>query len=85
MTSLEKKFHDAIWIGKTLFERNKATGSSANMSFVHEGNIYITGSGTCFGNLSKEDFSVTNRDGDHLDGIKPSKELPLHKILYDKN
>lgn len=85
LNSLEKKISDAIWIGKALFDRDKATGSSANMSFIHEGNIYITGSGTCFGNLTQEDFSVTSRDGEHLTGIKPSKELPLHKTLYDKD
>lgn len=85
MLSLEQKFEDAIWIGKTLFDRNKATGSSANLSFLHEGKIYITGSGTCFGNLTRDDFSVTNMEGEHLEGIKPSKELPLHKILYDKS
>lgn len=85
MTSLENKFKDAIWIAKVLFERNKATGSSANMSFLHEGKIYITGSGTCFGNLTKEDFSITNMEGVHLKGIKPSKELPLHKTLYEKS
>ncbi|WP_205685511.1 class II aldolase/adducin family protein [Bacillus salacetis] len=84
MASLEQKFQEAIWIGKALFDRDKATGSSANMSFLHEGKLYITGSGTCFGNLTREDFSVTDMKGEHLGGIKPSKELPLHKTLYDK-
>ena len=47
MSELERKKEDAIWIAKTLFERGRATGSSANLSFLHEGHIYITGSGTC--------------------------------------
>ncbi|RSL32186.1 aldolase [Salibacterium salarium] len=85
MTSLEQKFYDAIWIAKALFDRDKATGSSANMSFLHEGKIYITGSGTCFGNLTQEDFSIINMDGEHVGGLKPSKEFPLHKTLYDKS
>jgi len=79
---LEQKFRDAIWIGKVLFDRNKVSGSSANMSFLHEGKVYITGSGTCFGRLTKEDFAVTTPDGEHLAGPKPSKELPLHLALY---
>lgn len=83
MDSLEKKLSQAIWIGKSLFERNKVSGSSANMSFLHDNKIYITGSGTCFGNLEKEDFSVLSREGDFISGKKPSKEFPLHKILYD--
>jgi len=85
MSSLDSKLKDAIWIAKTLFDRNKATGSSANLSFLHEGCIYITGSGTCFGTLTEDDFSVTNMEGEHISGIKPSKELPLHKTLYGKN
>ena len=85
MNNLDTKYKNAIWIAKTLFERGKATGSSANMSFIHEGNIYITGSGTCFGTLIQEDFSVVTMDGEHIHGIKPSKELPLHKMLYDKS
>lgn len=85
MNSLEQKIREAIWIGKALFDSDKATGSSANLSFLHEGKIYITGSGTCFGNLTKDDFAVTSLEGEHLNGIRPSKELPLHKILYEKS
>ena len=36
----------AVWIAHSLFERGKATGSSANMSFKEKDRIYITGSGT---------------------------------------
>ena len=82
---LDKKLEDAIWIGKELFERGKATGSSANLSFIHKGNIYITGSGTCFGRLTKDSFSKMTFEGEHVGGIKPSKEFPLHKIYYDKS
>lgn len=46
MVNLDIKYKDGIWIARTLFERGKVTGSSANMSFLHEENIYITVSGT---------------------------------------
>lgn len=85
MKGLQEKFEDAIWVAKSLFERDRVTGSSANLSFLHEGKIYITGSGTCFGNLTENDFAVVSFDGEHLEGIKPSKELPLHNILYQKD
>jgi ribulose-5-phosphate 4-epimerase/fuculose-1-phosphate aldolase len=85
MTNIDIKYKEAIWIAKTLFERGKVTGSSANMSFLHQGNIYITGSGTCFGTLTKEDFSIVTMKGEHIAGIKPSKELPLHKTLLEKS
>lgn len=85
MANLEDKMNDAIWIADSLFKRGKVTGSSANMSFLHDGNIYITASGSCFGNLSKKDFSAVSFTGELIEGRKPSKELPLHKIYYEKS
>lgn len=74
----------AVWIAHSLFERGKASGSSANMSFKEKDRIYITGSGTCFGTLKEEDFSVLTLDGEWISGPKPSKEFPLHKMMYEK-
>lgn len=86
MTSiLLDKIEDAIWIANSLFERGKTSGSTANLSFLHEGKVYISGTGTCFGTLSQEMFSVIDLDGNHLDGVKPSKEYPLHTLFYKKN
>ncbi|MDR1375882.1 MAG: class II aldolase/adducin family protein [Synergistaceae bacterium] len=74
----------AIWIGKSLFERGKTAGASANMSFLHGGQVYITGTGTCFGALTPNSFSTIDRSGNHLEGPPPSSEMGLHLILYDK-
>lgn len=84
MQELNQKIQDAIWIAGQLFSRGKATGSSANLSFLHKGEIYITGSGTCFGCLIPDSFSRVKQDG-MIEGIKPSKELPLHKMYYEKS
>jgi ribulose-5-phosphate 4-epimerase/fuculose-1-phosphate aldolase len=85
MADLNKKFEDAIWVAKSLFDRGKTAGSSANLSFLHEGHIYITGSGTCFGRLTKDDFSEVTLDRIRISGQKPSKELPLHQMYYEKS
>lgn len=82
---LQSKFDDAIWAAKSLFERNKTAGSSANLSFRHENVIYITGSGTCFGRLTPESFAAVSLDGESLDGRKASKEFPLHQMCYQKD
>jgi ribulose-5-phosphate 4-epimerase/fuculose-1-phosphate aldolase len=82
---LEEKISQAIWIGKSLFERNKVSGSSANMSFIHDRNLYITASGSCFGNLKTDDFSTISLDDNSVYGKKPSKELPLHYQFYKKH
>ncbi|WP_219914500.1 class II aldolase/adducin family protein [Thalassobacillus sp. CUG 92003] len=83
--TVEQKLESAIWIAQSLFDRGKATGSSANLSFREYNKIYITGSGTCFGGLTRMDFSVIDMEGNHIEGKKPSKELSLHKTLYDKD
>ena len=44
---LKKKLEDAVWVAHSLFERGKTSGSSANMSFLHNGNVYITAYGPC--------------------------------------
>lgn len=85
MTDEEKLISQAIWIAHSLFERNKVTGSAANLSFKLNGVVYITASGSCFGTLSQEDFSATDLNGQLLKGREPSKELPLHQILYGKD
>lgn len=82
--SLEEKLEQAVWIAHSLFERGKTAGSTANMSFRDGDKIYVTGSGTCFGTLKKEEFAVIDMNGNHVDGIKPSKEYPLHLSLYQE-
>ena len=54
---IDAEISKAIWVANSLFNRGKVSGSSANLSFLYEDCIYITGSGTCFGTLKKEDFA----------------------------
>lgn len=82
---LEKNLDDAVRVAKSLFERGKTAGSSANLSFRVDDKIWISGTGTCFGTLQKDSFSVIDLNGNHLEGIKPSKEFPLHLSLYQKD
>lgn len=72
----------AAEIAHSLFARGKVSGSTANISVRIGDRIYISGSGTSFGTLCKEQFSVLSLDGTHIDGIKPSKEYPLHAMIY---
>ena len=81
---LEKKLNEAIWAGRSLFERNKTAGSSANMSFLHDGKMYISQSGSCFGTLTADQFAIMTLDGICISDNKPSKEWPLHLNIYKK-
>ncbi|HJC46641.1 MAG TPA: class II aldolase/adducin family protein [Candidatus Lachnoclostridium pullistercoris] len=82
---LKKKLEESVWVCRSLFERGKTSGSSANMSFRHGDRIWITASGTCFGTMKEEDFTEIALDGTPLSGRKPSKEWPLHLALYEKS
>ena len=81
----EQKLEQDVWVAHSLFERGRTAGSSANMSFCHEGRIYITASGSCFGTLGAEDFAAITMEGKPLGEQKPSKEWPLHLALYEKS
>lgn len=85
MEKLEQSIREAIWVAHSLFQRGKTAGSSANLSFRYQDRIYITASGSCFGTLTENDFAVTDEAGARHGGKKPSKELELHRIFYEKN
>lgn len=82
--STNQIINDAIWICKSLFDRGKASGSAANISFMSEGVVYITCSGSCFGRLTENSFCAIDRETEEVlsKGKVPSKELPLHLIFY---
>lgn len=80
--TLEQKLANAVWAAKSLFDRGKTSGSSANLSFLHKEQMYITKSGSCFGSLAKDQFAVMDMKGNCLSSHKPSKEWPLHLQIY---
>jgi 3-dehydro-4-phosphotetronate decarboxylase len=80
--TLDQKFDEAIWVAHSLFNRGKASGSIANLSFKHNDKIYITATGTCFGTLKRDEFAVIDLEGNQLDELKPSKELPMHLSIF---
>lgn len=84
-TELSAKLSDACFAARSLFERGKTSGSSANMSFRHGNVVWISASGTCFGTLVPSDFTPVAMDGTVLGARKPSKELPLHMACYEKS
>ncbi len=82
--SLEEQLQTAIKIAHSLYARGKVSGSTANISFRIADIIYISGSGTSFETLTPEQFAAVTIDGLKKTEQKPSKELPLHAILYQK-
>jgi len=83
--TFEQELQNALWAAHSLFERGRATGSAANISFRWEDAVYISASGTCFGRLAAEDLVPMSLTGEALGERKPSKEWPLHLALYQKD
>ena len=71
-STLQEKLEQAVWVAHSLFDRGRTSGSSANMSFLHQGNVYITASGTCFGRLTENDFAVVDGNGRNLSAKRAS-------------
>ena len=83
MTGKEQALQDARWVARSLFSRVKTSGSSANMSFLADGLMYITASGSCFGRLTEDDFAAIDLSTESsVSSRKPSKEYPLHLSYY---
>ena len=38
---------------------------------------------TCFGRLDPAELSLFSKDGQHVSGLKPTKEMSLHSAFYD--
>lgn len=85
MKTFEQALTDAVWAAHSLFERGKTSGSSANISFRWGDSVYISASGTCFGTLKESEFVELDLNGNVIGGGKPSKEYPMHLMLYGKS
>jgi ribulose-5-phosphate 4-epimerase/fuculose-1-phosphate aldolase len=69
--------------GRSLFERGYTAGSSGNISVRVEDGFLATPTNSCLGFLDPGRISKLDRDGAHLSGDKPTKELPLHFAFYE--
>lgn len=100
--TLREKLELACRIAKSYFDRGMGSGTTGNLSFMHDGIVFITAGGSCFGFLTPDDFAAVpcmNTDLSCLISAwspeeqtvfenalqkKPSKELTLHRMAYDR-
>lgn len=71
-------------LAKSLFDRGLTHGSTGNLSArTPDGGLLVSPTGTSFGRLDPARLSRFNEDGRHIDGDKPTKEMPLHTAFYE--
>jgi 3-dehydro-4-phosphotetronate decarboxylase len=73
---------DLVRFGKSLFDRGLTPGSSGNISVKLEDGWLFTPTNSCLGFLDADRLSKLDRDGKHISGDAPTKELPLHFAFY---
>lgn len=75
---------DICFMAKSLFDRGLTSGSSGNISArLSDGRLLVTPTGSSFGRLDPVRLSLFNAEGRHIDGDKPTKEMPLHQAFYE--
>jgi 3-dehydro-4-phosphotetronate decarboxylase len=73
---------DLVRFGKSLFDRGLTPGSSGNISVKLEDGWLFTPTNFCLGFLDADRLSKLDRNGKHISGDAPTKELPLHFAFY---
>jgi len=73
-----------IEIGKRLYDKGFTSGISGNISYRSNGQIFITGTGICLGEMNESDIVILDQDGNIVENenIKPSSENMMHLEIY---
>ncbi|CDX35646.1 putative class II aldolase [Mesorhizobium plurifarium] len=74
---------DIARLSKSLYDRGFSVGSAGNISAALEDGLLITPTNSCLGFLDPGRIAKLDRDGRHLSGDKPSKEIFLHRAFYE--
>lgn len=81
----ETKLREAICrFGKSLYDRGLTPGSSGNISLrLDDGGWLVTPTNASLGFLDPATISRLDAQGQLVSGDAPTKEIPLHRALYD--
>jgi len=74
---------DIALLSRSLFERGFSVGSAGNISVAVEDGLLITPTNSCLGFLEPGRISKVDRQGRHISGDPPSKEIFLHRAFYE--
>ncbi len=71
-------------LAKSMFDRGLTGGSTGNISArTSDGGLLVSPTGSSFGRLDPARLSHFDPTGNHIDGDRPTKEMPLHTAFYD--
>lgn len=83
--SSESKLREQICLlAKSMFDRGLTGGSTGNISArTEDGGLLVSPTGSSFGLLDPAELSRFDAAGQHIAGLKPTKEMPLHSAFYE--
>tara|TARA_R110002049_G_scaffold309130_1_gene517424 strand:- start:2914 stop:3564 length:651 start_codon:yes stop_codon:yes gene_type:complete len=83
--SAEARLREQICLlAKSMFDRGLTGGSTGNISArTEDGGLLVSPTGASFGRLDPARLSRFDAAGNHVDGDRPTKEMPLHSAFYD--
>ena len=75
--------NNMVVIAKSFFMRGLASGSSGNMSIrLPNGGFIATPTGSSMNSLTADSLSTLDNNGNHIGGLKPTKEILIHLACY---
>lgn len=85
MTAMDETIarNDLVRLSRSLYERGFSVGTAGNISVAIADGVLITPTNSCLGSLDPARISKLDRDGRHISGDKPSKEIFLHQAFYE--
>lgn len=83
MSNESKVREEIVRLSRSLFERGYSVGTAGNISAAVDDGILMTPTNSSLGFLDPARISKVSRDGQHLSGDRPSKEIFLHNAFYE--
>lgn len=72
-----------VELGASLFARGFSVGTAGNISTRIDSGFLMTPTNVALGRLSPMSLSVLSSNWEHLSGLKPSKEVVMHRAMYE--
>lgn len=72
-----------VELGASLFQRGFSVGSAGNISARIDGGFLMTPTNSSLGRLKAAELSVLTQDWEHVGGPRPSKEVVMHRAMYE--
>jgi 3-dehydro-4-phosphotetronate decarboxylase len=82
-SSIQTMRNALVMHGRSLFERGLTVGTSGNLSVRVPGGFLVTPTNSCLGRLEAQNLSLMDENWQWLNGHKPTKEIALHRVMYE--